>query len=106
MENLIIPFSGEASFTEEITLENTPYILVFNWNSRGSFWEMSFYDRSQNPLALGIKLVLNDELIGKFPEAGLPPGKMYVIDGTESEFDIAFDDFTNGRLSLIYVESI
>lgn len=102
----IIPFSGEPSFREEIILENAPYIFLFNWNYRGEFWEFSVYDRGENPLALGIKIVLNDEFFFKFPDVGLPPGRLFVVDGTSSNVPIGFSDFTNGRCFLIYVESI
>jgi hypothetical protein len=106
MASLIIPFSGESSFIEEITLENTPYDFAFNWNSRGEFWELSIYDRDLNPLVLGIKLVLNEEFFVKFPDRGLPPGSLFIFDGTGSNEPISFEDFTNGRCYLIYVESI
>lgn len=67
---------------------------------------MNVYDRDSNPLVLGIKLVLSDEFLKKFPDRGLPPGLMVVDDGTDKNDPIAFEDLTNGRCNLIYVESI
>jgi hypothetical protein len=106
MSYLSIPFSGEPSFIEEIILENTPYIFAFHWNSRGAFWALSIYDRDLNAHAEGLKLLLNEELLLKHPDCGLPPGTLFVFDGTGSNAPIAFDDFTNGRCYLIYAESV
>ena len=59
-----------------------------------------------NPLVMGVRLVLNEEFLQRYPDRGLPPGKMLVVDETGSEAPIAFEDFTNGRLTLDYVESV
>jgi hypothetical protein len=103
---LQIPFSGEASFVQEVVLESVPYLIQFNWNSRGNFWDMNIKDRDQNPLVEGIKLLLGEELLKKFPDSGLPPGTMFIIDNAGTDTPIIFDDFSTGRCSLIYVESV
>jgi len=100
---LVIPFSSEASFREEVTLEGTPYIFIFNWNSRFSFWTMSIYDRSNTLLLGSVKLVAGINLLKLFPETAIPPGALYVLSTLRTGSDIAFDDFTNERCLLLYV---
>lgn len=97
-----IPFFDFAAFTETITLEDTQYILSFTWNSRGEFWVMSIQDLAQNEIVSGIKLILDLELLRKFPDRSLPPGKMYVFDVSGNTDPIKYDDFTNGRCDLVY----
>ena len=100
----IIPFAEFPSFTEEITLDGTPYKVSFNWNTRGEYWTVSFTDREENVLAAGIKLVLEYELIADYPDRGLPPGHLYVIDTTNSKEPIGRNDFHNERaLTLVYI---
>jgi hypothetical protein len=103
---LIIPWFDFSSFSETISLEEIPYNFIFHWNARGSFWVMDIHDNSGNELVNGIKLVLNLELLSKFPDHNLPPGSMYVIDTSGNEVPIAYDDFTNGRCSLVYQTSV
>jgi len=82
----IIPFDNSfASFSEEVTLDNVPYLLTFNYNIRFDFWTVSFKTRDETAIADGIKIVLNYELIRKYPELGLPPGALFAIDTTGKE---------------------
>lgn len=100
----ILPFKDFPSFTEEITLEGIPYVFRFDWNSRGQFWTMDIYDREENSLILGKKLVLFYELLRQYPDRGLPLGELYVIDPALNNFTpIKQDDFQD-RLYLVYFE--
>lgn len=100
----IIPFQEFPSFTEEITIDGTPYLLSINWNTRGEFWAIRFQDRERNILAAGIKLVLEYELIANYPDRGLPPGHLYVVDTTGDRSPVGRYDFQNDReLNLLYV---
>lgn len=100
----ILPFKDFASFTEEITLESIPYIFIFNWNSRGEFWEMSIQDRENNFFIAGVKLVVNFEIISDYPDKGLPPGQLWVIDESGSNTPIQYEDFYGDRpLKLVYL---
>jgi hypothetical protein len=98
----IIPFFDFSAFTQEISLDNVPYMLSFTWNNRGEFWAMSISDKEQNTLVAGIKLVIGIELLRKFPDRSLPPGRMFVFDVKEDESPIAYTDFINDRGALVY----
>jgi hypothetical protein len=67
---------------------------------------MDISDRDKSPLVHGIKLLLNYELLLRHPDRGLPPGRMYVADVNNTPAPISFDDMTNGRCQLLYVESV
>lgn len=102
---ITIPFKIFPSFTQEVTIEETPYVFRFDWNSRWQFWRMDISDREGNPLILGRKLVLYYELLKQFPDRGLPKGELYVIDPSLTNFSkITQFDFVNNRCSLVYFE--
>lgn len=98
-----IPFKNQfPSFTEEITLEGIPYIFRFDWNSRAFFWSMDIYDRERNPLLSGRKLFLYLGLLKQFPDRGLPPGEIYIVDLSYAFEPIAQFDFES-RLFMYYL---
>lgn len=101
-----IPMKDLPSFTEEVTLDSTPYILKFDYNSRDAAWFISFYSREQTPLVTGIKLILFSELISSYPDRGLPLGELWVLDPTENQLPPGREDFTNGRLTLTYFTEV
>lgn len=89
---VVVPFSGFASFTEEVTFDNVPLRLTFNWNNRGQFWTVDFRDTDDVLLAAGIKLVIDSELIQDYPDRGLPVGGLSVIDPAGLRERIGRDD--------------
>ena len=102
---VIIPFTEYSYITKEVTLDNINYKLLFTWNTRMEAWVMSILKLDDTPILAGIKLVLNYELIAKFHHLDIPQGLMYVVDTSNDESKIAFDDFTSERgLRLIYIE--
>lgn len=90
-------FIDYPSFRQEVTLDGTPYIFETSWNSRGSFWTLTIYDREENILIGGIKLVLNYEMLLIHPDRGLPPGTLMVLDYSGRTDPIEQDDFVGSR---------
>lgn len=89
---LIIPFSGQASFSQEVTLDGVPYRFRFDWNEFSGAWTMSIYDRKLVPLVAGIKIVLDYELIGDYRYRGLPKGEIYAVEKTNTLRKIGRND--------------
>ena len=63
--------SNAAHFTQEHILFGQSYILEFEWIEREEFWVLHFYDGSENPIALGLRLSLDwpifvDQKLGLF----------------------------------------
>lgn len=104
MARNIIPMKDLPSFTEEIVYEDIPYINKFNWNSRGEFWTIDFYNIEQVALILGLKLVSSYELIAWYPDRDLPPGQLFIIDPNESNVKPSRYSFVNEELYLVYVD--
>lgn len=97
-----IPFAEFPAFTEEINLDNNPYRFSFNWNTRGEYWSLSTLDRDLVQLLSGIKLVMDFELLRRFPGRNTPPGELYVIDPSGQLDRVSRDDFQD-KVSLVYM---
>ena len=99
---ITLPWQNSASFKEEVTLEDVPYIFRFDFNSTGNFWIMGIADRDENDLLTGVKLVLGEEFLTQHPSRGLPPGMLFVIDETGNTAPIEQEDFITNRVKLTY----
>lgn len=58
--------NGLTDQTIHETLDGVPVTLRFVWNERFQYWTMSIYDRQQDPIIIGIKLVRDYKLIGRY----------------------------------------
>lgn len=104
---LQIPMSDFADFTEEVTLDERPYVLRFRWNTRGAFWVMSIFDRDNVLLVDGIKLVIGFPLIKQYSNTLMPPGMFYCLDtnATTQNVEPGRNDFVQDRtITLGYME--
>lgn len=71
----IIPFKEPAAFQEQITLTNVIFLMYFRWNAMNKYWVMNIYDRNDQPILLGIKIVTNYNLTEQFSAlTGMPQG--------------------------------
>ncbi len=80
---LIIPTDSEnSSFKMRTELEDKEFVLRFDWNGRLERWFISLMDGSENPLVMGMNLVTNWNLFGRFKGAAFPAGRMMLHDAT------------------------
>lgn len=71
----IIPFKEPAAFQQQITLSSVIFLIYFRWNAMNQYWVMSIYDRNDQPILLGVKVVTNFNLTAQFEAlAGMPVG--------------------------------
>lgn len=89
----IIPFKGESKFEMQIEIDGVIYIIKIQWNSLNEYWSMSIYNRNDDPLILGVKVVNNYDLLSQYVIEGLPKGNLIcqsVIDewGKIGRFDM------------------
>lgn len=54
-----IPWFNSPSFQQTVVLERTVYNFAINYNVRDESWYLSIYDKGQNPLLLGRRLVVD-----------------------------------------------
>ena len=99
-----IPWFDSANFTQEVTLDNTPFNLRFAWISRtgAEFWMMDILSIDNDELLTGRRLVIQGEYLRQHAGRNLPPGMMSAVDETGSTAPIEQDDFLNGRVNLVY----
>jgi len=97
--SLLIPIRDYADFTEEVTLDERPYILRFRWNTRGSFWVMAIYDRDNVLLADGLKIVIGFPVNKYIVNSLLPPGQFICMDSNMATqfIEPGRYDFVSGR---------
>lgn len=98
---VIIPTRSLPAFNFEMALEGVPYRFSFEWNSRREFWTMNIFTRTDVPLIVGIKLILNYELIRRY-RRNLPPGAIVAIDITGRLQRIGREDLGE-NVRLIYI---
>jgi hypothetical protein len=72
----IIPFKEPASWQQQITLTGTIFNLRFKWNALNKFWAMSIFDRNDNPIVYGIKVVIDWDLTSQYVTDGMPAGEI------------------------------
>ncbi len=99
---LIIPVFDTASFTEQLTIEEVNYRLRLDWNYRGQFWQMSWYDRDLALIVAGIKVVINYPLLGPYKYLPIPQGELLAIDTSEPNLRIEDGDLGT-RVNLVYL---
>jgi len=100
---ITIPFDSTSAFTQEVTLDGTPYVFRFSWNFRGEYWTMSLYALDKSPILEGVKIVMNENLLASHPGTALPPGQMWAVAASDSTERIGFSDLYVGKVELVYV---
>jgi len=72
----IIPFQEQPAWSMQIQLTNVLFLFYFKWNAMNKYWVMSIYDRNEQPILLGVKVVTNYDLTSQFPLLGMPAGEI------------------------------
>jgi len=70
----IIPANPDGSYTMQIALTGSVFLLDFHWNTLNSFWVMSIYNSNRVPVVLGIKIVPNYNLTKQYVYSSMPLG--------------------------------
>lgn len=100
---LLIPFKDPSCWRQQIQLTNSIYFLNFTWNALNEFWVMDVYDGNENPLVVGVKIVVNVILLGQYVVFGLPAGDIVCQNVVgASDFIGRFDMSQN--FQLVYYE--
>ena len=87
-----------------IDLEDTIYILRFDYNTVEEMWYLSILDDDETYIISSIKLVPNYALLEDFTVAGMPAGEFYLYDpedDTGSTYPTIDNFYT--RFQLLYV---
>lgn len=96
----------DTNITRQITLEGVSYTFNFRYNTRDESWVISVGFLGNLPL-FTVKATTNRVLNSQYTHlVDAPKGSLVVIDTTESNGRIDFENFyINGRYRLGYLES-
>ncbi|HCU24078.1 MAG TPA: hypothetical protein DF383_03595 [Deltaproteobacteria bacterium] len=91
----------EPSFKKRIDLGARAYVFHFYFNERMSRWVMSVYDADEQPIVVGIVMVIDSSLTGRYSDPRLPEGEIILYDSSETHQECGYEDLGN-RCLLIY----
>jgi hypothetical protein len=99
----IIPTFDDPYSSQVTNLDGTPYLLTFAWNMRSSTWYLSIATTDGTPIASGIKLVCNFDLLRTVVSPARPPGRIVAISNTTDNSPPGLEDLiAGGRCALCY----
>ena len=97
-----IPFVPSVpSYRMSVVLDNTQYIFDVQWNNRDLAWYFDVLDVNENPIYMGIKVVLGTYLGRRCADPNFPRGVMFANDLSGQGFDAGIDDL-GGRVQVWY----
>jgi hypothetical protein len=94
-----LPIDGEKSpfFSFSTELDGVSYGFEFRWNTRSAQWVMSLFDGAGQPVAIGLRVVVNIPLLFRYRSlAGVPNGELVAIDTSGKNQDPTFSSFGVG----------
>lgn len=104
MSIAMIPVRNDLyAYTMRITLEKNIYMLSFRYNARMGRWVMDILTANEDPLVMGVVILVNQDLLGRFKEERLPNGTFFAININEKKNENNVDAFGN-NLVLLYEE--
>lgn len=105
---LEIPISQSQSklqsFIILVALSGNNYYLQFDWIYQSQSYIVSISDANNNPLLMGIPMVVNYDITSRFKIAGLFPGVLMLFDSSNTQIEAGFGDLGQ-RCRLLYQES-
>ena len=104
MAILEIPILDSTNYSFRIDLEGSTYNLALKYNQREDRWYLDISDEQDNPIVLGIKLVLNTSLVERFQDSRLFPGTLFLSSQTDLNTAPGLLDL-GSNIKLLYDES-
>jgi len=86
------------------TLDGVQYILEVRWNGRAGVWYLDLLDIDEDPIAMGIAVLLGSALGVRTTDARFPPGALIAADTSGEGRDAGFDDMGD-RVAVFYYEA-
>lgn len=101
LEMPLLPRLG-GNYRFGATIESTPYLFDVRWNSRDAAWYMDVLEASEQPIVLGIKLVLGAYLGRRSNHRLFKRGVFMMLDTSDAGRDATYDDLGE-RVILVYM---
>ena len=100
---LIIPFTDDSQFKEQIQLTGVLFFLTFTWNALNQFWTMQISDSNEKVLIASIKLVPDYPLLAQYTVEGMPTGEIICQNIVKTPDDVKRFDIGQ-KFLLVYYE--
>lgn len=98
----ILPVRNDIpAYNFTIELDSSTYFFEFRFNSRMDRWIMDINDENEEPVFVGIPVLVNQQL-NKFDFPGIPPGSLFSMDDTGQQRQPNKELFSTG-LKLFYL---
>lgn len=94
---------GDPAIQISTILDDVEYILNIRWNGFTNAWYLDVLDENEDPIRLGIKLVLGVPIGWRVFDTRWPPGLILISDLSNSETDSTFSDL-GGRIRVYYYD--
>lgn len=105
MATLEIPVNGSFSSQRmTIALDRVRYRIKVYYSFRAGLWNLDIMTDRETDLLIGVALVPDWPLIGRFKINGLPPGEFRAVDTTGKGLPPGRDDFGLGRRVRLYYD--
>lgn len=98
VDKLHLPERFEFPFGKNI------YIIGVNWNESGQYFTVDLFEPNLNPIALGERVVANQELWANLTDPRLPFESVVPMDESNPDTDITFENF--GETVKLYIDSL
>lgn len=97
----LIPVEPSTPFqTFGTTLDGDHFVFEFRWNGRAGVWYMDIRDEDEDPIKLGVAVVLGVPLGRRCTDPRFPRGVLWAYDTSGAGRDPGIDDL--GSRVLIY----
>ena len=105
MALLKLPLRSDIpAYDFRIDLEGETYTFEFRFNERMGRWIMDLKTENNDPLIMGIPVLIGTDFLERFEVDGLPPGNLFAVN-LESEFVDAGRDDLGNNVVIIYNEA-
>ncbi len=89
-----LPFiPSEFNYRVNSVISDVEYIFDVRWNARDEAWYVDLLDIDEDPIRLGMKIVLGTLIGRRTTDPRYPPGAFVASDLANSGVDAGFDDF-------------
>jgi hypothetical protein len=95
-----LPTSDQPFLTQTTSLDDTPFRLRFDWNSRTDRWTFSLFLEDDTALLTGATLVADLDLLRTVSSDLRPGGQLRIVDFIEPTLEQI------GLVSLVYLSDV
>jgi hypothetical protein len=98
MADIILVSKSTPALSQNQTLDGTDYVLHFEWNMRGG-WFMGLADAADEWIFTPRQMTTGSDMLKTVRhDARCPPGKLLIVDLSETDAEPGYEDLVSGTL--------